>query len=74
VAFRDQAHAYLDFSIGGFLLQALLAAVAGVAVFVRNYWDRVKAIIFHGRPLGEPTSNEKQQLLSDQIDQNEPKE
>ena len=66
MAFRDQAHAYLDFSIGGFLLQALLAAVAGAAVFVRNYWERLKAIIFEGRLLGKPASSEKQPLSSDQ--------
>jgi hypothetical protein len=72
VAFRDQAHAYLDFSIGGFLLQALLAAVAGAAVFVRNYWARLKAIIFQRRLLGERAPSEKKQPQL--FDQNEQKE
>jgi hypothetical protein len=72
VAFRDQAHAYLDFSIGGFLLQALLAAVAGAAVFVRKYWARLKAIIFQRRLLGEPASSEKKQPQL--FDQNKQKE
>ena len=45
MALREKAYAYFDFSIGGYLLQAALAVGAGMAVLVRNCWNRIKATI-----------------------------
>lgn len=39
--------AYLDPGAGSFLVQALVATIAGVAVATRAYWTRIKA--FFGR-------------------------
>jgi len=35
--------AYIDPGTGSFLVQALAAAVAGIAVTIRMYWDKVRA-------------------------------
>ena len=43
VCLAPPAHAYIDPTAGGFLLQALLAGTAGVAVVFRLYWKRVVA-------------------------------
>jgi hypothetical protein len=37
------AYAYIDPGTGGMLLQLLLGGVAGAAVIVRLYWQRLKA-------------------------------
>jgi len=39
--------AYLDPGAGSFVIQALVATIAGVAVATRAYWTRIKA--FFGR-------------------------
>ena len=41
----DEAHAYLDFSVGSFLLQGAIAAVVGAAVFCRQYARRAKEFL-----------------------------
>jgi hypothetical protein len=43
LALSAPAHAYIDPGAGSMLVQALLAAVAGVAVFGRSLWDRLKS-------------------------------
>ena len=35
--------AYLDPGSGSLIIQAVLAAVAGAAVLLRTYWDKVRA-------------------------------
>jgi hypothetical protein len=37
------AHAYVDPGSGSMLLQLLLGGIAGVAVAVRMYWQRLRA-------------------------------
>lgn len=37
-------HAYLDPGSGSLIIQAVLAAVAGAAVLLRTYWDKVRAL------------------------------
>jgi hypothetical protein len=39
--------AYIDPGSGSFLVQALVASAAGIAVAVRRYWSEIKA--FFGR-------------------------
>lgn len=41
----DLQLAYLDPGSGSFLIQALVALVAGIAVALRTYWDRVKSFL-----------------------------
>jgi hypothetical protein len=44
VLFGNEAHAYLDFSIGNFLLQGALAALAGATVLLRHFWAHIKGL------------------------------
>ncbi|HEX7925941.1 MAG TPA: hypothetical protein VF678_00020 [bacterium] len=44
-ALPSSAFAYIDPGTGSMALQALLAIAAGVAVALRAYWHRVKALI-----------------------------
>ena len=37
--------AYLDPGSGSFLIQALVALVAGIAVALRTYWEKVRAFL-----------------------------
>jgi hypothetical protein len=42
MALSAPAYAYIDPGAGSMLVQAALAALAGIAVFWRSLWDRVK--------------------------------
>jgi hypothetical protein len=44
LAWVAPAHAYLDPATGSILLQGLIAGVAGLAVVLRLYWQRIKAL------------------------------
>jgi len=39
------AYAYIDPGTGSYVVQAIVAAVAGGAMAMRMYWDRVKAFL-----------------------------
>jgi hypothetical protein len=67
LGFRDQAYAYLDFNVGGYLLQMAVAAVAGATVFLRNYWKRLIGMV--RKLLGDAGTGGKQRPVPDQ---NEP--
>jgi hypothetical protein len=41
--------AYIDPGTGSFLIQVLIAAVAGAAFTIRHYWQRIKSF-FRGAP------------------------
>ena len=49
--------AYLDPGSGSFLIQALIASLAGAAVAVHSYWKRIKA--FFSARSGEPEAAEE---------------
>ncbi len=38
------AHAYIDAGTGGLLVQMLLAGIAGAAVIIRMYWQKITGI------------------------------
>ena len=42
VLWAENAYAYLDPATGSLFLQAVVAAIAGVALVLRTYWDRFK--------------------------------
>jgi len=42
--------AYLDPGAGSLILQALAGGVAGLVVFGKIYWGRVKRVLRFGRP------------------------
>ena len=43
------AHAYLDPGTGSFVLQGLLATLAGGAVALKFYWDRLLGLVGRGK-------------------------
>jgi type IV secretory pathway VirB2 component (pilin) len=45
VLFSAKAHAYLDPSSGGMLLQLLLGGVAGILTVVKIYFANIKAFL-----------------------------
>ncbi len=48
------AHAYLDPGTGSMILQLLLGGIAGMAVVLKLYWHRLKALF--GRRAAEDTA------------------
>ena len=44
LAFVRDANAYLDPGTGGFFLQLLLAALAGLFFAIKLFWGKVKAL------------------------------
>lgn len=45
VLWPARAEAYLDPGTGSFLIQAIVAVLAGIAVALRTYWSRVKSFL-----------------------------
>lgn len=43
-AFQGPLLAYIDPGAGSFLLQALVAAMAGIIVTVNIYWEKIKTL------------------------------
>ncbi len=44
-AMTGTAHAYLDPGAGSMVLQLLLGGIAGMAVVLKLYWHKVKALL-----------------------------
>lgn len=57
----DLRLAYIDPGAGSFLIQALVAAAAGIAVTVRLYWTRLRRLFGFSGP---PDPNEDDDLSS----------
>ncbi|MDG5467933.1 hypothetical protein P9J64_06285 [Deltaproteobacteria bacterium IMCC39524] len=38
------AHAYLDPGAGSLILQVILGGIAGIAIFVKLFWNRFKTL------------------------------
>jgi hypothetical protein len=49
--------AYLDPGAGSFILQALVAALAGIIVTVNVYWRRIKRFFSRGPAAGDDPPN-----------------
>jgi hypothetical protein len=45
--------AYIDPGSGSFLVQALVATAAGLAVGARRYWSQIRALLGRPAPSGE---------------------
>ncbi len=58
-----QTLAYIDPGAGSFILQALVAALAGIAVAVHTYWQKIKAFFGLAAPeeddCDEPPAEER---------------
>lgn len=51
--FRRNAYAYIDPGSGEYILQMLLAAVAGIFFLAAKFWSRLKTFLFHRNAHGE---------------------
>ncbi len=60
----DLQLAYLDPGSGSFMIQALVAALAGIAVVVRSYWSRIRTLFGAAPP--EPESDDPVVNTSDE--------
>ena len=56
LSYTAGAHAYLDPGTGSILLQGLLAVIAGAAITIRMYWDKLRS--FFGRKKVTPEASE----------------
>jgi len=50
--------AYLDPGSGSLIIQAVLAVVAGAAVLLRTYWEKVRALFGFSPPGGDRDEDE----------------
>jgi len=41
------AYAYLDPGTGSFIIQLIIAAIAGVSFSAKIYWNKIKTMFFH---------------------------
>ena len=55
---RSLTLAYIDPGTGSFLVQALVAAVAGIAVTSRAYWGKIR-VFFGGTPSREGSAEDE---------------
>jgi hypothetical protein len=60
VAMRSTAYAYLDPGTGGLLLQLLLGGVAGLAVILKLYWQKVTGLFKRNAPESPDSDNRHQ--------------
>ena len=49
--------AYLDPGTGSLILQALVAALAGAAVVITSYWQKIRALFRRSSRDSEPSDN-----------------
>jgi hypothetical protein len=54
----DNAHAYIDFGTGSYILQIVAASAIGFVFFIKNYLSRIKQIFARKTASGEAI-NEK---------------
>ena len=55
----SEAYAYVDAGTGSFIIQMVVAAVVGISVTLRMYWQQTKAMLTRQPTLeSEPTEKE----------------
>ena len=60
VASTQVAHAYVDPGTGSYVIQILIAALAGAAFAVKIYWGRIKGIFSRSSSDGQDTESDEQ--------------
>ena len=56
----EAAHAYVDPGTGSYVIQILIAALAGAAFAVKIYWGKIKGLFSRSRSdAGEPGNDEQ---------------
>ena len=64
-----QAQAYIDPGVGGMLIQLLLGGIAGIAVIMKLYWERIRDLF--KRLTGKP--EEIKQSVENEDDDSTPR-
>jgi hypothetical protein len=59
-ASTSAAHAYVDPGTGSYVLQLIIAALAGIALAIRIYWGRIKGLFSRSSPEGQGTGSDEQ--------------
>jgi hypothetical protein len=59
-ASTSAAHAYVDPGTGSYVVQLLIAAIAGLAFALRIYWGRIKGLFSRSSPETETTESDEQ--------------
>ncbi len=54
------AHAYVDPGTGSYVIQLIIAAIAGLAFAVRIYWGRIKGFFSRSPSAEQSTSADEQ--------------
>lgn len=60
VASTQVAHAYVDPGTGSYVIQILIAALAGAAFAVKIYWKKIKALFSRSSSEGHDTESDEQ--------------
>ncbi|HUV73162.1 MAG TPA: hypothetical protein VMW79_02525 [Anaerolineae bacterium] len=58
IASAPAAHAYIDPGTGSYVIQLLIAALAGLAVAVKIYWNRIKGLFSRSSQETEDTGSD----------------
>jgi len=58
IASTRAAHAYVDPGTGSYVIQLLIAALAGIALAVRIYWGRIKRFFSRSSPDASDTGSD----------------
>jgi hypothetical protein len=54
------AHAYVDPGTGSYVIQIIIAALAGIAFAVKIYWGRIKGLFSRSSSEGPGTASDEQ--------------
>lgn len=60
IASTPAAHAYVDPGTGSYVIQLLIAALAGIAFAVKIYWGRIKGLFSKSSSGGQGTGSDDQ--------------
>jgi len=60
IASTHAAHAYVDPGTGSYVIQIIIAALAGIAFAVKIYWGRIKGLFFKSSSEGQGTGSDEQ--------------
>lgn len=60
IASTHVAHAYVDPGTGSYVIQLIIAALAGIAFAVKIYWGRIKGLFSKSSSEGQGTGSDDQ--------------
>ena len=67
LSFPSQAFAYLDPGTGSMLLQVILAGIAGIGVFCKLFWVKIRSFFYRKEPQLPINDVARQQAIADDV-------